>query len=97
MDTKRVSLLYDKTVHIRSGNEIGIERNYNRWHPVGKNIVYDDKEEGGETLGSSVSVDSKLGMGDLYILDIIDGNGVAETTDGSIYFNPETTVYWHER
>lgn len=97
VDTKRVNLLYDKTVRVSSGNDEGVEKNYARWHPVKKSIVYGDVEEGGEILGSRYSTNSRLGMGDLYFLDIIDGNGVSDTTTGSLYFNPETTCYWHEK
>jgi len=97
VDTRRINLLYDKTVRISSGNGEGVEKYFTRWHPVRKNMVYDEREEGGEELNSSHSTRSKPGMGDLYIMDIIDGNGVGDTTTGSIYFNPQTTVYWHER
>lgn len=97
IDTTRVSVLYDKLVNVRSGNASGVNFNANRYHPIGKNIVYADEENGSKLIGSPVSTQGKPGIGDIYILDLIDGSGVQAVTTGNFYFNPTTTVYWHEK
>lgn len=97
IDTTQITPLYDKTMSIRSGNNLGCNFTVKRWHPIRKNIVYDDEEDGTEVIGSPNSTQGKPGCGDVYILDLISGNGVDDVTTGSFYFNPVSTVYWHER
>ncbi|ASB32514.1 putative coat protein [Bemisia-associated genomovirus AdO] len=46
VDTRRVTLKYDKTRIISSGNSNGVLRNFNLWHPMNKNLVYGDDEGG---------------------------------------------------
>jgi len=97
VDTTRVNVMYDKVVNIRSGNVHGVDFNAKRYHPIGRNVVYGDTEDGGELQSVPVSTNNKPGVGDIYICDMISGSGVNDTTTGSLYFNPETTVYWHEK
>jgi len=42
VDTSRVTLKYDKTVILRSGNAAGMITERKMWHPMNKNIVYGD-------------------------------------------------------
>lgn len=97
IDTTRVSVMYDRTTHVRSGNEQGVNKNVRRYHPIMKNVVYADQEDGGDLIGGTTSTRSKPGLGDIYICDMISGAGTNDVTTGSFYFNPETTVYWHEK
>nr|WIW72190.1 MAG: capsid protein [Genomoviridae sp.] len=48
-DNKEVTIKYDKTVNLASGNDEGIQRNFNRYHPMEKTLVYDSYEEGNDT------------------------------------------------
>lgn len=98
VDTTRVTLRYDKTMTIASGNDSGSIRKYNRWHPMNKNLIYDDDEEGGEEdpPGSKYSVRSKPGMGDYVIVDYF------LPRYGAVLANQMTlsigaSLYWHER
>jgi len=98
VDTARVSLRYDKTITIASGNEAGVIRKYSRWHPMNKNLVYDDEEEGGteQAPGSKYSVRSKPGMGDYIVVDYF------IPRYGAVLANQMTlsiaaSLYWHER
>lgn len=96
IDTSRVSLKYDKTFTVRTGNNSGALIERKLWHPMNKNIVYDD-DESGQAMGSSYySVDSKLGMGDYFIVDIIQAGLGAVTTDLLNVFS-NSTLYWHEK
>ncbi|UOK20978.1 capsid protein [Chifec genomovirus UA13_107] len=98
LDTSRISVLYDKTMTIASGNEDGMIRKYKFWHPFNKNLVYDDEESGGSTLnnGSYLSVSSKAGMGDAYIVDFFRPR-TGGTTASQLSFHPQGTLYWHEK
>jgi len=96
VDNSRVTIKYDKTITIASGNEDGCIRKYNRWMPMNHNLVYDDDEDGGGEHADQYSVQGKLGMGDYYILDYFrprDGSG----SDNHLSFAPQATLYWHER
>lgn len=96
VDTERVALKYDKVCTVASGNEQGIIRKYNRWHPMRHNLMYDDDEVGGSVTTSGYSVNSKVGMGDYWIIDIIKPR-VGSTSANQILFNFESTLYWHEK
>jgi len=96
VDTRRVTVKFDKTWTIRSGNERGIMTERKLWHPMNQNIVYDDDETGGTEQTSFLSVDSKAGMGDYYVYDIITA-GSAATSSDLLVMNFSSNLYWHEK
>lgn len=96
VDTKRVSVMYDKVIKIASGNEAGVTRQYKMWHPMNKNLVYNDDETGASEVTSHFSTEGKPGMGDVYVMDIIRPNGFADTT-AQIRWTPQAALYWHEK
>ncbi|UGV21550.1 MAG: capsid protein [Giant panda Gemycircularvirus] len=96
LDNERLSVKYDKVCTIASGNEDGVIRKYNRWHPMRHNLMYDDDESGGKTSPSSYSVTSKIGMGDYWVIDIIKPR-TGSTGSNQLLFNAESTLYWHEK
>lgn len=96
VDTRRVDLAYDKRTIIESGNANGLIRTYSRWHPMNKNLVYNDDENGGDEFTPVVSVSDKRGMGDYYVIDIIRAASGATSSD-QMSFAPEATLYWHEK
>lgn len=96
VDTARVDLKFDKTWTIKSGNQNGTVIERKLWHPMNKNIVYDDDESGEAESSSYFSVSDKQGMGDYYVLDLITpGLGGSSSDLLNIYSN--STLYWHER
>lgn len=95
-DRNRLDIMYDKTITIAAGNEQGMIRKYTRYHPMGKTLVYADDENGTFPQNSFFSVTSKQGMGDYYVVDIIRPRynpGVGH----NLVFNPQATLYWHEK
>lgn len=60
------------------------------------NLLYDDDEAGTSMVPSYFSTEGRAGMGDYYVLDIIAAGSGATSTD-QLTFNPQTTLYWHER
>ena len=96
VDTQRVSVMYDKTVHIRTGNDSGVTRIYRRWHPVNKNLVYNDDEAGSTEETSHFSTEGKRGCGDVYVMDLFTCSEFAPNT-ARMNFKPQAALYWHER
>jgi len=96
LDPKRVSVKYDKTRIIQSGNASGVMRNYKLWHPMNHNLEYNDDERADTFDTSNLSVNSKAGMGDYYVVDIFAG-GTGSTTSDYLSFEPTATLYWHEK
>lgn len=96
VDTRRISVKYDKTTCIRSGNANGSVKESKLWHPMNKNLVYDDDESGEQEQGAYTSVDSKAGMGDYYVLDLVQ-SGTGGSTSDLFLITANSTLYWHEK
>lgn len=96
VDTSRVDLKFDKTWLIRSSNESGTIAERKLWHPMNKNLVYDDDESGESMVSQYFSVDSKQGMGDYYIYDIFTA-GLGAAGSDLINVSANSTLYWHEK
>jgi len=96
IDTTRITLKYDKVRTYQSGNQNGFVRSVKHWHPMNKNLVYDDDESGQSHTTKYVSVDSKAGMGDYYVVDFFAPGGT-RTAGDLLSVNSETSLYWHEK
>lgn len=96
LDQTRISVKYDKIRNLATGNEQGFIRKYRHFHAMGQTLAYDDDENGENMDTSYMSVDSKVGMGDYYVLDLVRSRFGAGTTD-ALVFNPSATLYWHEK
>lgn len=96
VDTRNITLMYDKTRTIASGNEQGMIREYKMWHPVNKTLVYGDDQNGGDTNDFQFSTLAKPGCGDIYVVDIFRPRVGAGSTS-QLRFHPAATFYWHER
>ncbi|AXB22611.1 capsid protein [Lynx canadensis faeces associated genomovirus CL3 128] len=96
VDTARVDLVFDKTWLIKSGNETGTILERKLWHGMNKNLVFDDDEIGESMNSNYFSVDSKRGMGDFYIYDIVQPGLGGGATD-LISLSANSTMYWHEK
>lgn len=96
VDTARVTLKFDKTWTIRSGNANGTVAERKLWHAMNSNLVYDEDETGVAQTSEFRSVESKAGMGDYYVLDIL-FPGEAGTTTDFISLSSTSSLYWHEK
>lgn len=96
VDTRRVTLKYDKTRTFQTGNERGILKEFKLWHPMNHNLVYADDESGDGEVTNPYSVDSKPGMGDMYVMDLI-GSGLGGAAGDLLNFFTSSTLYWHEK
>lgn len=96
VDTSRVTLKYDKTRTLKSGNANGTVHEAKLWHKMNHNLVYDDDETGDVESTSYFSTIAKPGMGDYYVLDIISA-GTGGTSTDAILIQANSTLYWHEK
>jgi len=96
LDTSRITVKYDKTITIKSGNDRGTVREFKLWHPMNKNLVYGDDEAGDNMTTVFRSVTSKAGMGDYYVMDVITPGSGAVTSD-QLLLQSNSTLYWHEK
>jgi hypothetical protein len=96
LDTGRIDVKFDKTFTYKSGNAVGIVREHKLWHGMNKNLVYDEDETGTDETAAYYSVQDKRGMGDYYIVDMIQAGEGAAATD-LMRINNTSTLYWHEK
>lgn len=96
LDTTRITVKYDKTRTISSGNEDGCIRKYKFWHGMNKNLVYADDESGGSENVGFFSSQNKAGMGDYIVVDyFLPRQG--SSSANQLSFNPTASLYWHEK
>lgn len=95
-DPRRVKVMYDKTINILSTNNNGTSRVFKRYHPMNKSLVYDDQEIGNTETQSIISTEGRPGMGDYYVVDFFKAHPSSTTSD-QIQFEPQATLFWHER
>lgn len=95
-DTTLITVLMDKTMQIKSGNDSGVNQVKSFWIPIRKNLRYGDDEAGSGTATSPYSTFNKVGCGDVYVYDIIIPV-TGSTTSDQLLWNPAATLYWHEK
>lgn len=96
VDTNRVDLKFDKTWIYKSGNQQGILKEKKLWHPMNKNLYFDDDESGDHEEGRTYSVSDKRGMGDYHIFDFFSQGSTGSTSD-RLKIRFTSTMYWHEK
>lgn len=96
VDTGRVTLKFDKTWTIKSGNASGTVVERKLWHGMNKNLLFDDDQSGSGETTSYFSVDSKAGMGDYFIVDLFQA-GLGGSTSDILNVYSNSTMYWHEK
>lgn len=95
-DQNRITVKYDRTTMISSGNASGKLVKKKMWMPMNSNLVYDDDESGENVASKKYSTQGKAGMGDYYVLDLIVA-GIGATGSDALAFSPCSTLYWHEK
>lgn len=95
-DNLRITVMYDKTRIIRSGNNSGVLLTPKMWHGYNGTLVYDDDEDGGAITSAYTSTDSNAGKGDMIIVDYFVSSSASVATD-QLKLQSSSTLYWHER
>lgn len=95
-DRTRVNIHSDKFSTIRSGNDTAAPTIRNHYTPIRKTVMYDDRENGTNVIPSPFSVDSKIGLGNIFVMDMF--HCPAPEDDGvDMEISSNSTYYWHER
>jgi len=94
VDNLLCTVLYDKTTVIKSGNDSGVYRVTRRTHTFNKTFRYAE-DENGQFQDSTYWSPQGKGFGDVFVIDFF-SNFIGGAT--SLFkFEPEATMYWHER
>jgi len=97
LDRDRYKVRYDRKFTLSSRNDEGFVRKLKFYHPMESTMYYDHDEAGGGTGNqSTVCTQAKKGMGNIYIIDIIEGGFSSDDTD-ILRISTESVAYWHER
>lgn len=96
LDTNVITVKYDRTRVLASGNNTGKMFQSTLWHPMNQNLVYFNDENGPTEDAATFSAPGKAGMGDYYVVDFFDCRFNTSTTT-TLTFSPEATLYWHEK
>ncbi|WGD01133.1 MAG: capsid protein [Genomoviridae sp.] len=95
-DTRKIDIKSDKFRKVFSGNDEGSMRIMKLYHGMNKNLYYEDTEKGDIKNNGLNSVEGKPGMGDYYVVDFFRPLAGA-TEDDKLIYQPQSTLYWHER
>lgn len=95
VDRSRYDIKYDKTVVIQPRTSSGGFQRRTMWHPMNRNLIYNDRENGGNEISNSRSTQSRLSMGDYFVYDIF--TSPAGTSTDTLTINLQGTLYWHEK
>lgn len=99
-DNTRVTIISDKFRKITSGNASSRPSLQYNWHPVNKTLHYDDYENDVVMTTNPVSTSSKLGCGDVYVVDLFHCPVPVVATGASqsiLTLSSTATLYWHEK
>lgn len=96
LDTTKISVRYDHTTNIQSSNNSGTQNVFKRWHGMNHNLIYEDTENGALMTEGITSTEGRPGMGDFYVVDFFKPHPSATASD-QLSFQPQATLYWHER
>lgn len=97
IDTDRYKVRYDRKITLSSQNDEGFIKKLKFYHSFDSMMYYDHDESGGGTGNQSVlCTQAKKGMGNIYIIDIIEGGFSSDDTD-VLRISAESCAYWHER
>lgn len=97
LDKTRITVLSDRLVTLKSGNDAPAPRIVKHYTSVNKTIVYQDEENGITMSVSPFSVTSKSGLGNIYVYDLFECPVPINTTTSTLTISTQQTLYWHEK
>jgi len=96
IDRSRVNIHSDRFTNISSGNDSSRAKIVKHYTRIGKTLQYNDEENGTAVDVSPFSVDSKIGVGNIFVADFFHCPSPSDTTD-EMTITSNTTYYWNER
>jgi len=95
LNSRAIKIWYDRTTRIASGNQQSTVRNFTRWHPIKKRLVYQNRDDGGAQENNYLSETSRQSLGDFMVMDIF--QGAPSDPNVQLSVGSDATYYWHER
>lgn len=95
IDTQRIKIHTDKARVLNPGNASGKTTIHKQWTPLNKTLIYGDDEVGDDEVTNPFCASTNRTMGNIFIVDFFEPT--ISGTGTQINFNPQTTVYWHEK
>jgi len=95
-DKTRVTVLSDRSFNYSSGNEVSKPVIRKVYDAINRTVVYDDDEDGLSMTPSPLSVDSKSGLGNIYLVDFF-FCPAPDDPDDALNVSSQATYYWHEK
>jgi len=96
VDRSRVNIHSDRFTNISSGNDSSRAKIVKHYTRIGKTLQYNDEENGTAVDVSPFSVDSKIGVGNIFVADFFHCPAPTEATD-EMTITSNTTYYWNEK
>lgn len=97
IDRSRFDVYSDKKYSIRSGNATPSPRFPKFWTSINKTIQYDDEENGISMTPYPNSVQSKIGCGNIYVIDFFEAPVPVSTVTSTLTIDTQQTIYWREK
>lgn len=97
LDRTRVSVHSDRLTTLKSANDVPAPRITKHYTVLNKTIVHADEENGQVMQSNPYAVQSKQGMGNVYVLDFFECPVPNDTTTTTLNVSSQSTVYWHEK
>lgn len=97
VDNARFTVIADARYALSSANAASRPRFKKFWTPINKTIQYDDEENGTSITPSPFSIDSKPGVGNIFVLDLFEAPAPISTTTSTLSISSTQTLYWHEK
>jgi len=97
LNREKITVHSDRMTTLRSGNDVSAPRITKHYTPINKTLVYSDVENGQTMSSSPYTVQSKPGIGNIYILDLFECPVPNDTTASTLNITSQQTVYWHEK
>lgn len=94
-DRTNFQILSDRVVNVVPSTTAVYQKTYTMWHPINRSITYNYDEDGDELgVAQMYSTTSRIGLGDVYVLDMFQGVGSATSVHKVA---SQSTYYWHEK
>jgi len=95
-DKRIVTVISDRSFNYSSSNEVSKPRVIRMYDAINKSLVYADEQNGLSMDPSPASVDTKVGVGNIYVLDFYFSPAPDDPED-SLTVSSQSTYYWHEK
>lgn len=95
-DKRKVTVISDRSFNYSSSNEVPKPRVIRVYDAINKSLVYADEQNGLDMAPVPYSVNTKVGVGNIYVLDFYFCPAPDDPED-ALTVSSQSTYYWHEK